>query len=286
MIHEITPHDFNNTYLNRKPDSESIAVIVKGDTMLICEENESFYFPSFSHITLIDADTYFLFAIDDVDYYWLDGSYISDMENSRYLPVSSFRARSPKHLSFAGVTAMHLIHWYQINRFCGQCGSTLKRDAKERRLCCDSCGNMVYPRIAPAVIAGVINGDKLLLIKYAGRAYANYALVAGFTEIGESAEETVRREVLEETGISVKNITYFKSQPWALTNTLLMGFFCELDGDDTIQVNEQELSEAIWVSREDIAAKYEDYSLTNEMICHFKELPIHKPIYHQLPELR
>ena len=78
---------------------------------------------------------------------------------------------------------------------------------------CSACGNTVYPKIAPAVIVGVINGDKILLTKYNGRAYKKYALIAGFTEIGETAEETVAREVMEEAGIKVKDITYYKSQP-------------------------------------------------------------------------
>ena len=99
---------------------------------------------------------------------------------------------------------------------------------------CACCGNMVYPKIAPAVIVGVIYDNKILMTKYSDREYKKYALIAGFTEIGETAEETVRREVMEEVGLHVKNIRYYKSQPWALSGSLLAGFFCELDGDDTI----------------------------------------------------
>ena len=73
---------------------------------------------------------------------------------------------------------------------------------------CPSCGNMVFPKIAPAVIVGVTNGDKILMTKYAGREYKKYALIAGFTEIGETAEQTVEREVMEEVGLHVKNIRY------------------------------------------------------------------------------
>ena len=106
--------------------------------------------------------------------------------------------------------------------------------------------------------------------KYAGREFKKYALLAGFNEIGESIEETVRREVMEEVGLKVKNIRYYKSQPWSFTDTLLLGFFCELDGDDTITLDQDELALAEWFEREKMPVKEEDLSLTNEMMMAFK----------------
>lgn len=137
-------------------------------------------------------------------------------------------------------------------------------------LFCPECSNTVYPRISPAVIVCVINGDKILMTKYAGRAYTKYALIAGFTEIGESAEETVKREVMEEVGLRVKNIRYYKSQPWAFSGSLLLGYFAELDGDDTIALDKAELAEAGWFSREEITIEDDHVSLTREMIGLFK----------------
>ena len=93
----------------------------------------------------------------------------------------------------------------------------------QRMLQCPCCANMVFPKIAPAVIVGVTHGDKILMTKYAGREYKRYALIAGFTEIGETAEETVKREVMEEVGLTVKNIRYYKSQPWGFDSNLLLG---------------------------------------------------------------
>jgi NAD+ diphosphatase len=143
-------------------------------------------------------------------------------------------------------------------------------DHKERMLHCSACQNMVYPRISPAVIVGVIHEDKLLMSKYAGRSYTNYALIAGFTEIGESAEQTVAREVMEEVGLKVKNIRYYKSQPWAFSDSLLMGFFCDLDGSDEIRLDTGELAEAGWYSREEITLEDDNLSLTREMMMLFK----------------
>ena len=129
---------------------------------------------------------------------------------------------------------------------------------------------MVFPKIAPAVIVGVTHGDKILMTKYAGREYKRYALIAGFTEIGETAEETVKREVMEEVGLHVKNLRYYKSQPWAFSDTLLMGFFAEVEGDDSITLDREELALAEWFERENIPASESDISLTSEMIEFFR----------------
>ena len=112
---------------------------------------------------------------------------------------------------------------------------------------------MEYPKICPAVIIGLTDGNRLLMSKYAGRAYKKYALLAGFTEIGETVEETVRREVMEEVGLKVK-----------------MGFYCDLDGDDRITLDREELALAEWFEREEIPEVTSHESLTNEMIMRFK----------------
>jgi NAD+ diphosphatase len=136
---------------------------------------------------------------------------------------------------------------------------------------CTNCGNTIFPRISPAVIVAVTDGDRLLLSKYAGRAYTRYALLAGYTEIGETIEQTVHREVMEEVGLKVKNLRYYKSQPWGVDGNVLMGFFCDLDGDDTIYLDEQELACAQWHHRNALPAKDDGISLTREMIRMFEE---------------
>lgn len=135
---------------------------------------------------------------------------------------------------------------------------------------CPNCGNIVYPKICPAVIVAITDGDRLLLTKYANRKFRRYSLVAGFNEIGESIEDTVHREVMEETGLKVKNLRFYRSQPWVYTDSLLMGFYCDLDGSDEVHRQESELSEATWFHRSELPTDHSGISLTGDMIIRFR----------------
>ena len=136
---------------------------------------------------------------------------------------------------------------------------------------CPSCGNVMFPKISPAIIVAVTDDhNRLLVTKYAGRTKDQYALVAGFVEIGETLEETVQREVMEEVGLKVKNIRYYKSQPWSFSSTLLCGFFCEVDGDTDITLDTEELAVGEWFDRDNIPVEDDGVSLTREMIGVFK----------------
>ena len=125
-----------------------------------------------------------------------------------------FRDMEPGWIAFACITASQLHGWYHDHQFCGRCGFPAEPDKVERAMRCPACGNLVYPTISPAVIVAVTHGNRLLLTKYSRPgATRNYALIAGFAEIGEPLEDTVRREVMEEVGLPVKNIRFYKSPP-------------------------------------------------------------------------
>ena len=273
MIQDIYPRIYHNEFKDSQPAENDFILVFHKNTALVRFQNDKLRYPSFKEMTGITCTYHYLFSIDSYQYFlaYADLDEPISLPGYTYENVSIFRTAVSRHTSFAGITGHHLFGWYQTNQFCGRCGGPMTPDRKERMLFCPVCHNMVYPRISPAVIVGVIHEGRILMSKYAGRDYTKYALIAGFTEIGESAEQTVAREVMEEVGLKVKNIRYYKSQPWAFSGSLLMGYFAELDGDETITLDTDELSEAGWFAPEEISMEDDHVSLTREMIQLFKE---------------
>ena len=273
MIQDIRPHIYNNKYMSRTPEATDFILVYAGRNVLV-KEGKEIVFPVFKELTKETKLTY-LFTIDETGFYLADSSIADGFADCCWKDIQTYRNATPKHLGFALITGWQLYRWYDTRKFCGRCGSFMKKDEKERMVKCPKCGHMEFPKICPAVIVGVTHGNKILMSKYAGREYTKYALLAGFTEVGETLEETVKREVMEEVGLKVKNIQYYKSQPWSMSDTLLMGFFCELDGEDEeVFLDKEELALAEWFEREDMPVEPEDVSLTNEMMMAFKSQKI------------
>lgn len=284
MLQDIYPSKLNNQYdPTAKATDHDIVIIIEGNNILIRESNHLEY-PRVRDFSNIEAnELIYIFTVDDEKFFLGNFAFTNSSEIES--EISSLRkigfelrdlkeireaSMSPKKYIFAAYTAKHLTAWYTNNRFCGRCGNSLVHSETERAMCCPSCKNTIYPKIMPAVIVGVTNGDRILLTKYK-RGYNHNALIAGFTEIGETLEETVAREVFEEAGIHVKNIRYYKSQPWGIAADILAGFYCDVDGNDTITMDANELKYAEWVYRDDIVLQPDESSLTNEMMKRFKE---------------
>ncbi len=272
MIQDIYPHKLNNHYdPDKKSTDDSIVIVIREHEVMVRGD----LFPTRSELGLRDEELTYLFSMDDdKDYFLFDVTANKDYQAPEGYEFKNGRAfrRSEnvkKYRVFIAYTALQLARWYRDNTYCGRCGQKTHKDDKERAIRCD-CGNVIYPRVVPAVIVGITNGDKILVTQYK-TGYAHYALVAGFTEIGETLEETVAREAMEETGLKVKNIRYYKSQPWGIVDDILVGFYCDVDGDDTIKMDEGELKIAEWRAREDVILQPDEYSLTNEMMKMFKE---------------
>lgn len=277
MIQDIEPHRLDNTFSPRKARGEDYVAIFQGSEGVFWPEGEEFRLFTWQEVCNLsgreDWSLIYLFRIDSRGFYLAREEELREVllaKGGAAAKTQVFRTMKPGWLAFGGITAHHLYHWYTHTRFCGFCGKEMLPDEKERAMRCPACGNLVYPRISPAVIVGVTHGDRILLTKYAGRAFTNYALIAGFTEFGETLEDTVRREVMEEVGVRVKNIRYYKNQPWAFSESLLVGFYAELDGDESIILEEDELAEAVWVKREEVPERKNDISLTAEMMERFR----------------
>ena len=275
MIQDIAPHHFDNAYHSYAPREEDFAIYCQPHQVLLKRQEDRIIFPTFRDLKkrnddILENATY-LFQIDEFRFFLVKHVNPEPLSGFQMENTEIFRLAEPQYLAFAGITAYQLYLWYESRKFCGCCGSPLRHDEKERMMYCDHCHAMEFPKISPAVIIGLTNNDQIMMTKYAGREYKRYALIAGFTEIGETVEETVHREVMEEVGLKVKNIRYYKSQPWGFDSNLLMGFFCDLAEEGEIRLEEEELSLAEWVDYRDVPDDPEGLSLTREMMTYFRK---------------
>lgn len=281
MLQDLDAGFFDNQYRPQTPEDADTVMCFRGGEVLIHRDGEdALHLPRIRQLKAWCGsweswgvgDIQYIFELQGKKYFlWMGEAGAPADDHFSYEKVATLRQLTAKNVCFAVMTAWHIFTWYRSSLYCGHCGTPTIHDKKERMMRCPACGNLIFPRIAPAVIAAVTSGDKLVLTKYANRSFTRYALIAGFIEIGETAEEAVAREVMEEVGLRVKNIRYYKSQPWGVAGNLSIGYFCDLDGDDTIRLDEEELSSAEWFDRKYLPAKDDGISLTREMIRIFEE---------------
>ena len=267
MIQEIAPHSFDNAFRRVRPAGGDLTLVFDAERVLCAQTEGELTLPRFGELDLPDAR--FAFVLDGAPVFLAEGP-CGHPAAYDFADARALRYAGPRHLAWAIGVGGSLTRWYRANRFCGACGAEMADSDAERARVCPGCGLTVYPRISPAVIVAVCDGERLLLTRYRGRPFKSYALVAGFNEIGESIEDTVRREVLEETGLRVRNLRFYRSQPWVFTDSLLMGFFADLEGSDAIAMQESELAEAGWFDRSEIPDDHSPISLTGEMIELFR----------------
>ena len=218
MIQDIAPRRLFNQYEpDRRPADNSYLLLFSGrETLIRMDREGKGDFLRFQDLPAQLQDAYqsavYLFRIDEQDYFFLE----EEKEPETWLRIlpEGCMFKKIKDLRFSGIleqhqffaihTARQLYSWYKDNRYCGTCGSLTIHSEKERARVCPACRRTIYPRIVPAVIIGITNGDEILLTRYSDRVLPFDALVAGFTEIGETLEQTVEREAMEETGLKVK----------------------------------------------------------------------------------
>ena len=292
MLQDILPHVYYNEYKDKKPKDTDVLVLQKGSQVLLratsFSGNSSSSIPSpadrfelptvaqiRSRFPQVAENAFYLFSIDNQGYFTAsDTDTVREGDGFFWQRVLALREMQHDYHSFGGAVGWQLASWYDLHRFCGRCGCATIHASEERAIVCPKCGHSYYPRISPVVIIAIVDGDRILLTRYQGAGYRRHALVAGFVEIGETLEDAVRREVMEEVGLKVKNIQYIESQPWPFSSSLIAGFRAEVDGDPTVRLNadgKEELSEAVWTDRKDLKIEDSSVSLTWDMIRKFME---------------
>ncbi len=169
--------------------------------------------------------------------------------------------------SIAG-RALQLIQWNRSNKYCGYCGSATFLHERERCRECQSCGQLAYPKQSMAVLVLVRKDKHILLARSPQFSEPFFSTLAGFVEPGETLEQCVIREILEEVGIIVKNVRYFANQPWPLSNSFMIGFSCEWQ-EGEIQIDPTEIEEAGWFNVNNLPKLPPKYSLERLQIDEF-----------------
>lgn len=278
MFQDIAPHQINTEYqIKVATDNDNVIIINNGKLLMVSKGNH-FQIPTLAELiaayTTDFSNAIYLLSIEEQQFFYCDVELDIQGEFS-WQPLITAEHIEPQQIAFTATVALHLAVWYQNDRYCGRCGHLMQLGTKERSLVCPNCHQIEFPKIAPAIIVGVRQQDQLLLTKY-NTGYDRYALIAGFVEIGETLEDTVRREVFEETGMEVEHIQYYKSQPWPFSQSVLMGFFADITTDDAYtnteyHRDEAELASAQWFDRDQIPRDDTTFSLTWDMIEAFRE---------------
>ena len=281
MIQDIEPYRFNNQYTKRQPVSSDMFLAFRENLVLANASDLANPLPTFSDLGE-DCDDYmagaiYLFSVDDRPIFLV--SKLASIPGSRdiddapdgfaFVELQKLYHTDEKWVSLAAATGLHLNTWYTDTQYCGRCGKTMAHHSVLRAMKCQ-CNNIQFPRISPVILAAIVKDGRIVATRYRDRPYKGLALNAGFVEIGESLEEALRREVEEEVGLKVRDVHYFASQPWGHTEIVMAGFFVEIEGDDTLTIDEDELSEAMWMTREELPPQTDPMSLTARMFEAFR----------------
>ena len=242
--------NFTPSNFIEKESEESKFFVLDNDSLLIFS-NEQFIRPISSNELkwsgLDVNEKHFLgFLNDDPCYVVSVKKEGCVLENHEFLNLRALFGRVPDELFGAISRALQIINWSRSNKFCGKCGSPLTEEGKERAMICRNCdADPLYPRISPCVITLIHKENKVLLAHNVNFQDNFYSTLAGFIEPGESVEEALKREVIEEIGVEVDNISYFGSQTWPFPSQLMLGYFAEYKSGEIVP-DQIEIDKADW----------------------------------------
>lgn len=192
MIQDIKPHVFHVEYEEKTANKTDWVLVYQGMKVL-AKTDRGVIFPRARDLTddweKMKERCQYLFQIDEENYFLLEEGNYRIPEGYEFMEARQLEAYDTMEKVFAGALGGQLNRWYQAQKFCSKCGSKLEKNHLERAMECPECGQIIYPVISPSVIVAVTDGNRILMTKYAGRAYKRYALVAGYVEAGESLEE-------------------------------------------------------------------------------------------------
>ena len=271
MLNELGQGVFDNRYIkDRNMTGDDFVLCYRDNQVLLKKTDNNFELPRKNDISEPLESPVYLFSIHSINCFGIPVTQAKET-NLEFHDIYTLRNLENKEHAWIGSAGYQLMTWYANNKYCGRCGSETEIKKEERSVFCPECQLVEYPRISPAVIVAITCNNKILLAK--GKNYKGdfYALIAGYVDIGESIEETVAREVKEEVGLDIKNLRYFKSQPWPFSSTLMLGFTAEADDQQPICIDEKEIKEAAWFTRGNLPPHASDISISGYLIEAFEK---------------
>jgi NAD+ diphosphatase len=246
----------------------------EGAKLLVNQEPDSVTLPSlvdFSKLGLTALSQHYLGHMDSRD------CYAVELAEGTVLPpgmalegLRQVYGRLDETLFWVATRAVQIIDWDRTHLFCGRCAAPLRTKKTERAKECPMCGQLHFPRLAPAIIVLVERGPELLLARSRHFLPGMYSVLAGFVEPGESLEEAVVREVKEEVGIDIKDIKYLSSQPWPFPHSLMIGFTATYAGGE-INLDDSEIEDAGWFTADHLPQIPGKISIARKLIDSFLE---------------
>ncbi len=238
------------------------------DKLLITDKNDIKipHVKSMEELDIFPIRTQYLGTLDGYPCYSAEvNSEMNELKKMNFRDLRSLYGVLDEDIFLLAGKAFQIVNWDQTHQYCGRCGTQTEAVEGENAKICPECGFISYTRISPAIITAVLKDDKILLARGSNFPENWYSIIAGFVEPGETLEECVTREVMEEVGLEVKNIRYFGSQPWPFPHSLMIGFISDYKSGE-ISVDNYEITDAKWFDVNNLPELPSNMSISREII--------------------
>src|SRR3990167_466001 len=233
--------------------NQSYWFIIQSNDLLLNKDNS---LPKWPHVKSIASHfirQFLLGKFNNIEYYCAQIATGVNV-NLNPVPLKKALALFNNEIYSIGVKAYSVINWDKNHKFCGCCGSLTEHNGKGFERICAICGLSFFPRISPSIIVLIHKDDHLVMARSPHFPAGVYGLIAGFVEIGENLEEAVHREVKEEVGLEIKELTYFGSQPWPFPDSLMVAFTAQYAAGD-ILMDKEEIEDAGWYKYDNLPGR-------------------------------
>lgn len=254
------PQYFKNA-LHPQEEKETLWFLFSGDQLLVSFDKKTI--PTTHTLPLLRS--VYMGTLEDKHLFAAETEQQIAQSGWLWVPLRFLHGCLPEEYYALAGRAASLLNWDRTHAYCGRCGSPTFSRKQERCKECSACGHLAYPKMAPAIMALVKKGNKILLARSPHFPEKLYSVLAGFVDPGETLEQCVIREVQEEVGLQVKNLQYFGSQPWPLSHSLMIGFTCEWASGE-IQTDPLEIEDARWFEHTNLPQIPTNISLARPLI--------------------